>query len=213
MYSIKEAAQYAGVPAATLQAWTRGYRIGPHFYGPVLHLPRAEPPMLSFANLLETHILNALRKHGLSLQQIRRGLEYVYQEFPARHPLLDREFQTDGCSLFIAHLGKLIDVSKRGQLALEQRLEAHLRRIERDAAGFPSKLYPFTRTGPEIDGPRMVVISPGVAFGRPVLAGTGIPVEEITGRHKAGESIRDLADDYETTPQAIEEAIRFREAA
>ena len=175
--------------------------------------------MLSFANLLEAHILNALRKCRLPLQTIRRSLTYVRKELPspipalASHPLLGRVFRTDGKSLIVRHFGNLVNATKGGQLEFEQVLEGHLRRIEHNRAGLPIRLFPFARGGFHLDQPTIVVISPTVAFGRPVISGTGIPVEEIAGRHKAGESIRDLADDYERPTQEIEEAIRFSEAA
>ena len=64
--------------------------------------------------------------------------------------------------------------------------------------------------------PRVVVVDPRIAFGRPVLVGTRIPTEVIYQRFEAGESIEQLADDYGRTPSEIEEAIRcehYREAA
>ena len=90
-------------------------------------------------------------------------------------------------------------------------MEAHLKRIERDAQGIPQKLYPFThkrlfRPG-EVE-PRAVVIDPRVSFGRPIIVGTGIPTAIIAERYKAGESVEDLADDYGLESLQIQEAIR-----
>jgi uncharacterized protein (DUF433 family) len=56
--------------------------------------------------------------------------------------------------------------------------------------------------------PKWVVIDPQVQFGRPVLAGTGIPTFVIAERYEAGESISDLARDYDRPEKEIEEAIR-----
>jgi uncharacterized protein (DUF433 family) len=53
------------------------------------------------------------------------------------------------------------------------------------------------------------VIDPRVQFGRPCLAGTGIPTEVVVERFNAGESIREIAADYEVDPQLIEEAVRY----
>jgi uncharacterized protein (DUF433 family) len=52
------------------------------------------------------------------------------------------------------------------------------------------------------------LIDPYIAFGRPVLTGTGIPTAVIADRYKAGESIDELANDYEQDRFRIEEAIR-----
>jgi uncharacterized protein (DUF433 family) len=53
-----------------------------------------------------------------------------------------------------------------------------------------------------------VVIDPRISFGRPVLAGSGIPTAVIADRYKAGESVDELADDYGRKRLEIEEAIR-----
>ena len=77
------------------------------------------------------------------------------------------------------------------------------------------RLYLFTRRDLQLNtwetsevAPRIVVVDPRVAFGRPVLAGTHIPTEVIYQRFGAGESVEQLADDYDRTPSEIEEAIR-----
>ena len=44
--------------------------------------------------------------------------------------------------------------------------------------------------------------------GVPVIAGTGLATQIIAERYKLGESISDLADDYERPGTEIEEAIR-----
>jgi uncharacterized protein (DUF433 family) len=168
--------------------------------------------MLSFYNLIEAHVLSALRReHNVALWKIRKALDYVGSHFPARHQLADHRFETDGVDLFLERYGRLINLSQEGQLAMRGIIKAYLRRIERDRKGLPIRLYPFTRKGMEpahADEPRAVVIDPLVSFGRPVLRGTGIPIVAIAERYKAGESIAELADDYERAPGEIEEAIR-----
>jgi uncharacterized protein (DUF433 family) len=70
-----------------------------------------------------------------------------------------------------------------------------------------ARLYPFTRKRTP-DEPKAIVIDPRISFGRPVLAGSGIPTAVIAERYKAGESVDELADDYGRKRLEIEEAIR-----
>jgi uncharacterized protein (DUF433 family) len=91
-------------------------------------------------------------------------------------------------------------------------LEAHLRRVERDASSIPVRLYPFLTSGP-VDGRRTVVIDPGVAFGQPTVAGSGVRTATIARRMDAGETVEDLAADYGLPAQVIEEAVVFENAA
>lgn len=78
--------------------------------------------------------------------------------------------------------------------------------MDYDAAGFALRFYPLTRDCP--DGPKSVVIDPAFCFGRSSLAGRGIATAMIASRYKAGESMAELAADYECEQGLIEEAIR-----
>ena len=102
---------------------------------------------------------------------------------------------------------RLNNVSQLASFATRDVISAVPRRIDRDPRGIPIKLYPFTRAALE-DAPAMVVIDPAVSAGRPVIAGTGLATQVIAERYKAGESLRDLARDYERKDVEIEEAIR-----
>ncbi len=212
-YGLAEAARYLRIPSTTLRAWTRGqhYRTSSgdaRFFAPVIILPDPDRPLLSFINLVEAHVLDAIRReHEISLQRVRRALRYLERTFDSTHPLADQRFETDGVDLFIEHYGQLVNISQEGQLAIRRFLEAHLRRIERDPRGLVVRLYPFTRKR-DPQEPRAVVIDPYVSFGRPILAGTGIPTAIIAERYKAGESVDDLAADYGRGRLEIEEAIR-----
>jgi uncharacterized protein (DUF433 family) len=69
-------------------------------------------------------------------------------------------------------------------------------------------LYPFTRRYPAGGDSAPVEINPRVSFGRPVLRGRGVPTAVLADRFKAGDTLKELANDYETSTEEIEEAIR-----
>jgi uncharacterized protein (DUF433 family) len=52
-------------------------------------------------------------------------------------------------------------------------------------------------------------MSPNIAFGRPVLANTGIATDVIAGRFRARDSVSDLADEYCVPISMIEDAVRW----
>ncbi|MEQ8972941.1 MAG: DUF433 domain-containing protein [Coleofasciculus sp. C1-SOL-03] len=211
-YSIGDAARYLKIPAATIRSWTvgRNYPVseGEKKFYPLIEVKKSQPIRLSFTNLIEVHILRAIRKHHkIDLDKVRATLDYINEQLQIPHPLAHQEFQTDGIDLFIERYGSLINTSKQGQTNLKDALKTHLERIELDDRGLAIKLYPFTRNG-EQDNPRWVVIDPRIAFGRLVIAGTGIPTSILAERYKAGDSIDDLAYDYDCDRLKIEEAIR-----
>jgi uncharacterized protein (DUF433 family) len=53
----------------------------------------------------------------------------------------------------------------------------------------------------------------GVAFGRPVIAGTAVPVEPLLERFRAGDSLKEIAVDYRLDPETLEGVIRWESAA
>ena len=211
-YSVVEAAHYLRLPTATLRGWAIGRPYprsdGLQYSEPVLSLPDLNRPVLSFINLVEAHVLGAIRRrYRIPFHKVRSAVVFLKERLRSKHPLADYEFTTDRISLFIDHLGRFINVTEEGQLAIRELLEVYLRRIERDPHGIPIRLYPFTRD-PEADEPRAVVIDPRISFGRPVLAGTGIATVIVAERFNAGESMEDLAVDYGRGRSDIEEAIR-----
>jgi len=211
-YGLAEAAHYLRMPVATLRSWVRGRfyptESGRRFFKPLITLPDPALPSLSFVNLVEAHVLDAIRRdHNIPLPKVRTALDYVQRHFGSRHPLSEQKFETDGVNLFISRFQDLISVSESGQLAMRELLAAHLRRIEHDAAGVAVRLYPFTRKR-QLDEPKIIVIDPYISFGRPTIVGTGVSTSIIAERYKAGESIDELAQDYGCQREQVEEAVR-----
>jgi uncharacterized protein (DUF433 family)/DNA-binding transcriptional MerR regulator len=198
-YGCLQAAHYVGVPMDTLRRW-----IGEDG---LIRTP--EPNALSFNNLAEAHILKAMRKvHGLSLQRIRKALAELAQRHTSAHPLLEKEFETDGVSLCVREEDAVINLSKKSQQEFKEFVALYLHRIQRDDAGRVARLYPFVVADREGE-PRHISISPNVSFGKPVLAGTGISTSVIVGRFNARDSVEDLAREYGVPSAVLEDAIRW----
>jgi len=218
-YTTVEAAHYLRVPEQTIRNWCFGRSWSRD--GKAVHVravvQAADGPrrMLSFVNLVELHVLDSIRRqHQVELNNVRKSVAFLKREFDTQHPLADIQMETNGKDLFVEQLGRLINVSREGQLAMKEVLEQFLRRIERDPRGLAVRLFPFTRNARlreellAADAPRIVSIEPTIAFGRPVIAGSRIPTVEIAERFKAGDSSELLASEYGRSIAEIEEAIR-----
>lgn len=204
-YTIAEASHWLGIPLSTTRAWL----LGQGSFAPVVEIADRAGKSLSFVNLVELHVLAAIRrKHRISLQRVRPAVEFVQERLKVRHPLANAGMLTDGTDLLVEWCGRVLNVSKRGQIEMRELLEAYLDRVERDDAGRATRLYPFSRKD-VLEDPRSIVIDPRLEFGRPCLAGTGVPTAEIADRYKAGESWESLAEDYGRPREQIEEAIRY----
>jgi uncharacterized protein (DUF433 family) len=208
-YPLVEAARYAAVPLATLRRWI-GER--PGTTRAVIELPEDSDGQLSFYNLVEAFVLGGLRhKHNIPLQQLRRDVQELRRLHPQIvHPLADLDLSTLGRNVFVDTADYLTNVSRGGQLGIIDVLRPFLDRVERSRQGVV-RLFPLTRKDPS-RSPRIITIDPRVAFGRPVIAGTGIPTAVLHERWKAGDSVAGLAEDYDRTSNEIEEALRCEAA-
>jgi uncharacterized protein (DUF433 family) len=173
--------------------------------------PRAS--LLSFSNLIEAHVLRALRtEHVVSIGAVRKALTYAERELNIHRLLLRPELRTHAGEVFLDRYGQLVSLSKSGQLAMKKLLEAHLRRVDWDTASLPVRLYPFVR-GDVAEGERTIAIDPGLAFGRPVVVRQAVSTGIIAQRIDAGETVEELATDYDLKPAEIEEAVLYERAA
>jgi len=217
IYSVGDAAGYLHIPAATLRSWVAGRSYptadGIASFPPLIPASSTHSGLLTFNNLVEAHMLRALRtRYGVPIRHVRPALSYAESELGINRLLLSEELQTSGGEIFLEKFGQLINLSKSGQLAVKKLLEAHLKRVERDEDELPKTLYPFL-TGELADGPRTIVIDPRLSFGRPTVAGTGISTAVLAQRIDAGETVADLACDYGMDSARIEEAIVYEKAA
>lgn len=216
-YPLSEAARYLKLPAATLRSWTLGRPYptasGGRVFQPILRPAQVRPPLLSFWNLVEAHVLRALRsEHGVSVDSVRKAVEYAEQTLHIERLLLRPELRADAGRLFLQRYGELINLSASGQLAMHQLLTAHLKRIEWDDARLPMRLHPFL-LGDVAGGDMPIAIDPRISFGRPVVLSRGISTAAIASRIDAGESPADVADDYDLTTEDVERAVVYERAA
>ncbi len=216
-YSVAEAARYLKVAPATLRSWFAG-RPYPKVTG-VEHSPglirpaSSPPPILSFWNLIEAHVLRSLRTdHGVRMDALRRAISYSQQTLKIERLLLSPQLRTDAGKLLLERYGELIELSASGQIAMRLLLQEHLDRVEWDKWKFPVRLYPAT-SSEVISAGRPISIDPHIAFGRPVLAQRGVTTGAIVDRIDAGESTADLAEDYDLTIGEIEEAVLYERVA
>jgi uncharacterized protein (DUF433 family) len=215
-YSIEEVAEYIGVPKRTLRNWTTGYRYrtahGERKARPVIQPADPENNLLSFYNLVEAQVLAATRERHIGVSRIRRTVEYMREVFHEDRPLLRCIFDTHGQQIFVASIsGKKLknplNVSRYGQYAFRPILKKYLSRIERDANGNPTRIYPL-KAGQKRKK-KDIVIHPFLSSGKPSLSQSGVMVEVIWRRKKDGETVKNLAKDFRLRPSEIKAAIKY----
>lgn len=195
----------AGQRYRTKESWTR--------FAPVLRRPADDDSRLSFLNLIEAHVLRALRQqHGVALQDVRDAISIAEREHGIDRLLVDPRLKTSAGRLFLDRYYDLVELTASQQLAMRVVLERYLERIDYGPDGLPARFFPFERI-PDTGGKRVISLNPFVAFGKAVVERRGVSTRIIAERLDAGESKESLIDDYEITEIELEEAILYEAAA
>ena len=219
VYTYREAARCLNIPPSTLKAWAAGQS---NF---AAVLTPADAEQLSFFNLVEAWVVYDLRhRFHFSLQSLRRLFDQLRRTFPGlTHPIAQADLSVLDASAERGHVRKvgraklfakhgqssLLNLSKGDQTALETVLHDLLERVEKSPASGIARLHPFITRDRAPDAPKTIVVDPTVAFGKPVIDGTGIPTAAVVQLFNAGNSIAEIAEEYDRTPNEIEDAIRY----
>lgn len=223
LYPLREAARFAGVAPSTLQKWVYGrdYHAGGsrRFSSPVINPADEDTGRLSFANLLEAHILEATRKNHISLPDVRYAIQVIQHEDPTeRHPLLTGKFYRHGKQLFVQSLHEKIVATRphEGQRALGGILDDVLEQVGRDLDFYldriardendenPYEVIPVRRNKNNV-----VAVNFEIAGGHPVVSGTAIQIEFLRDLNRSGMSVPDIASQYRLANNIVAEAIEY----
>jgi uncharacterized protein (DUF433 family) len=197
-YGLSEAARYVRLPMDKAKRWAGLLTIG------------AEPifPM-SFANLLQLHLLKSMRlEHRVPLQRVRRAIPALRDKYGSEYPLLQAQLLTDGLDIFLRQdADEIVNLSNAEQRSIREHFDLYLKRI--DLSARVARLYPFVRTDEDANAPSQVVIRPDIGFGRPTITGTGVQTQVVAGRFRSGESMAELIAEYQLSQEQFEEVIRW----
>lgn len=202
LYTIAEVAQYVGLPYSTLQSW-----ISPGGARPPLVTSLARKgyeASVPFIGLAEAFVLQAARGAGVPRHRIRPGVEAVKKELGLEHALASRLLYTDGAELLVRYAAEDddLEVARTKQRQLTETVKHQLRLITYAGDGYAARLrLPGY-------GPAEVVVDPAVAFGYPVVKGTGARVKDVLERFWAGESLRAIAYDFDLNEETAEAVLR-----
>jgi uncharacterized protein (DUF433 family)/DNA-binding transcriptional MerR regulator len=200
-YQIGEAAKYADITTQTVVAW---HRETGRQARTLSHKERRVE--LSYMQLIEVAVVAAFRKSGVSLKRIRAAREYASKTLQAEYPFAEFRFKEEAKHLWLdseqvsgVKPGTVVQADQEGQLTWEN-IIGRLREFEYEHEGIVIRWRVAGRSSP-------IVIDPRIAFGAPTIGGT--PTWVIKGRWNAGESDREIADDFGIKKEEVREALKF----
>ncbi len=209
-YPIAEAARLLAASPSTLHAWFHGrdYKVrGAARRSPAV-LAKTDPQgtPLSFLDLVEAHVLLAIRKgYKIPLSRFRRAMEYLGEISGDLHFLAHQQVYHDRRDLFLKIEDRLVSLSERGQHVSEGIIAEGLEQLEYGDDGYADRLFPRLAGSSH----HAVVLDPRISYGQPCLARLGIKVDAVSARFRAGETIAEIARDYGAEVMEIEDAIRW----
>lgn len=212
-YTYQEAARATDVPPTTIGAWIRGQTYAKkHSRGvfrPVIQRPDPNDTRLSFNNLLEIHALRALREyHEVKLETVRQALVLAKKHFDVPRLLISSQLKTSGGSLFLDSYFELVELSPVVQHSIRSVLKQYLQRVQFDDA---PRFFPIPRI-PQNRDRELVLVSPLIAFGRPIIGRIGVSTEAIADRINAGEDKAAVIEDYGLREDEFDEALAYESA-
>ncbi len=98
-FGAKAVKEITGVSRMQLQHWDRTGILRPSIR---IGAGRGSRREYSFKDLVQLKVAKRLRDEGISLQKIRKALEYLRKNFPdVKAPLAELRFLTDGADIFV----------------------------------------------------------------------------------------------------------------
>jgi uncharacterized protein (DUF433 family) len=209
-YRISEAARLANTTAQTITRWHKGYEVPGHRMRPVL--PSDGSPLLSYLQLVEVAFVATFRRLGIKLGALRRAREYSVKTLNTEYPFAQLSFTTDGVHVFHTFAEyeneglqdeRLIATDAGGQLVWVPAVADRIAQFDYED-GLALRWHPRGRES-------VILVDPRIAFGAPVIGGTGIPTWVVKDRVEAGEDLDELEDDFGLSRDQLNEALRFED--
>lgn len=225
LYTIGEAAQLIGAERRAIRRWLFGYDYTMHrggksvrkHSGPLWHT-QYEPdefgePALGFLDLLELRVVHRFVACGVPLIVVRRCLQTARDLFGTDYPMTRQRFATDGETIFHQVLSEDLQDDEPGAALLNLKNRQY---AFRDI--IKASLYDGIEYGPQgaarwfPSRGRVVVLDPGVEFGHPTLASSGVPTVSLYASYLAeGRSAANVARLFEVPSREVMAAVRFEE--
>jgi uncharacterized protein (DUF433 family) len=211
-YSLGEAARLTGASPQNARRWFLGYAAPGHRMLPVFgNQERSEPPRLSFLELIELAVVARFRSSAgsppIPLERLRAAHRFARQELGVEYPFANRKLLVEGGHVLYEFerqhpgTGRLV-LDLHGQRVLPGVVLDELQQMDfDDHSGLVLRWFPWGREAP-------VVLDPEHGGGRPVIRGTNVRAEVIRARFNSGESVQELAEDFDIGVPAVEAALR-----
>jgi len=185
-FNSKTVSKVIGIATRVIDYWDRENIIKPSIkeasgYGSVR--------LYSFTDLIQFKVAKSLRDQGISLQKIRRSLNYLRKHLPeVEKPLAQLKFLTDGETIFVLTNDhkEIVDTLGKGQLVFSIAIEELIKELGVKA----SKIVQDRIYAVNVSGKRYkAILHPDLEDG-----GYWVECPELPGCSSQGDSVEEALD-------------------
>ena len=197
-YQVKEVARYTH---ATPQTITRWHKL-------IAFSKRPIKTEFSYLQLIEVAVVAKFRQAKLKLKDIQEAHDLLKILFKCEYPFATYKFKTDGKDLLIdsdknnnlLREQTLINLNKKGQLEWGELINPLLKTFDYEGEELAVRWHVAGNNSE-------ILIDPQISFGAPTISGT--PTWVLGSRWNSGESVEDIAYDFDLKEDQIKEALLF----
>jgi uncharacterized protein (DUF433 family) len=209
IYPVAFAAKMTEATNATVASWFRasdGLRLPPAI---ITHFePIGGQLLMPFLALVEARFVARFRKHGLSLQTIRKAARKLRDAYKLEHPFAKYRFRTDGKKVMMEEAvhddeRRLIDIMT-DEFGFQSVIEPSLFDTVVYIDDIAARLKPF-------DEFPNVIVDPRFALGRPVVESGYVPTDTLAAAFLAEGDIDGVAEWYGTDRDSVTQAVAFEQ--
>ncbi len=193
IYDLVEAARMIRRDPYTVARWTQGEH-------PLHVVPNS--PRFTFLDVISLYVISELRRRNVSMEDIRKGGEYLAEKRHIPYPFAHQQLATAGRA-FLGNVGEWRDVGKRGQGTFEIIIQDVLRPIEFGSDELAAVWRPA-------EG---VWVNPLIQAGAPCIDGTRVPTRLISDLAAVGERLSDISEDLALDISQLKAAVDYEDAA
>lgn len=207
IYTIPDVAQILGLPAVRLRHLVNEYWDGRFGKSADFSYSWGERKdrAVNFYALIEFYTWYQLRKLGVQSPRIILAHEAMSELLQTPFPFANARMLTDGKNILFTQNGiDILNADRSRQFNLKEVIEHFCTKIDYDTDQMAQKFWPEGRQN-------SIVIDPGHQFGQPVIKGTNVRADVLNQMHRAGDSIRFIANVYELPEKAVRDAVHFAE--
>lgn len=212
VYGVAEAAGLLGLRSDRARAWLDGYVREGVSYPPVIRPERTGDEIVTWGEFVELGYLREYRRKGVPLQRLRPVIDELRQELGVQYPLATAKPYVYDKELVLqlqekADLPSAIAIVIRSgqEILMTPETSRFFKKVEFEPGaqgGHALRLRPAGAASP-------VVIDPLVRFGRPSVQ--GVATDRLWELHDAGESLEQIADEYDLDIETVRAAVAYEE--